>query len=81
MSTAVVTPPTITVQRAITIAETDARPTYSAEWLGKLMARAALHDGWHLVYSPKREGYRTGSGPHYVIDASTGAIVSKTYYQ
>lgn len=73
--------PTITRDRAITIAEADALPMYGS-YLHTLELRASLHgDGWHLVYSPQRDGFRTGGGPHYVIDATTGAIVSKTYYQ
>lgn len=79
--TAVVSAPTISRDRAIGIAEADALTMYG-DYLHTLELRASLHDdGWHLVYSPRRDGYRTGGGPHYVIDASTGAIVSKTYYQ
>ena len=41
---------------------------------------APEHDGWHVDYElndPRLEG----GGPHYVIDAHTGAIVSKRYEQ
>lgn len=73
--------PVISRQQAISIAEADALPMYGT-YLHTLVLQISLQDdGWHLVYSPKREGYRTGSGPHYVIDAATGAIVSKAYHQ
>ncbi len=40
-------------------------------------------DGWHVNYEIKqRNGSRVaGGGPHYVIDADTGEILSKKYYQ
>ena len=80
MSTAVASPP-ISRQQAITVAEADAMPVYGAEWLNKLMLRVALHDdGWNVEYHQWRPRH-TGGGPHYVIDATTGAIVSKKYYQ
>jgi hypothetical protein len=37
-------------------------------------------DGWHIAYELK-DPTLNGGGPHYVIDAATGAIVSKKYYQ
>src|SRR3954462_6655572 len=77
----VVAAPAITLQQAITIAETDALPMDGAEWLNKLELRAALRDGGsHITYRQWRPRH-TGGGPHYVIDATTGAIVSKKYYQ
>jgi hypothetical protein len=80
MPTTVVAP-AVTIQKAITIAETDALPMYGAEWLGKLEVRVSLHDdGWHVEYRQWRPRH-TGGGPHYVIDAMTGEIVSKKYYQ
>ncbi len=40
-------------------------------------------DGWHVNYGIKqRNGSRVaGGGPHYIIDAETGAILDKKYYQ
>ncbi len=42
-------------------------------------------DGWHVEYriqQPKDPKIRiAGGGPHYVIDASDGRIISKKYYQ
>jgi hypothetical protein len=37
-------------------------------------------DGWHVDYELK-DPKRKGGGPHYVIDAATGAIISKRYEQ
>jgi hypothetical protein len=37
-------------------------------------------DGWHVDYELK-DLYLKGGGPHYVIDALTGAILSKRYEQ
>ena len=80
MSTAVAAP-AITRQQAIATAEADALPVYGADWLNKLQLRVDLHDdGWHVEYHQWRPRH-TGGGPHYVIDATTGAIVSKKYYQ
>ena len=73
--------PTISRQQAIAIAEADALPMYGAEWLNSLALRAILHDdGWHFEYHQWRPRH-TGGGPHYVIDATTGAITFKKYYQ
>ncbi len=80
MSTAVETP-TISRQQAIVIAEADAVPMYGLARLNSLMLKAVLHeDGWHIEYQQWRPRH-TGGGPHYVIDATTGDIVSKKYYQ
>lgn len=37
-------------------------------------------DGWHVDYDLTRPGV-AGGGPHYVIDAATGAILHKCYKQ
>jgi Peptidase propeptide and YPEB domain len=37
-------------------------------------------DGWHVDYELK-DPKRKGGGPHYLIDATTGAILSKRYEQ
>jgi hypothetical protein len=83
MTTAITatTTPLVSRQQAIGIAEADALPMYG-NYLHTLVLEMCLHeDGWHLKYSPQRQGFRTGGGPHYVIDATTGEIVSKMYYQ
>ncbi len=73
--------PSVSCQRAIDIATADALPMYGADWLNKLQLTATLHDdGWRIEWHQWRPRH-TGGGPHYVIDANTGAIVSKKYYQ
>jgi hypothetical protein len=37
-------------------------------------------DGWHIDYDLKDQTL-DGGGPHYVIDASSGNILSKRYEQ
>jgi hypothetical protein len=37
-------------------------------------------DGWHVDYELKNPRHK-GGGPHYIIDAHTGAFVSKRYEQ
>jgi hypothetical protein len=37
-------------------------------------------DGWHVDFELKDTNLE-GGGPHYVIDAASGAIVSKRYEQ
>ena len=37
-------------------------------------------DGWHVEFRHGKP-FVAGGGPFYVIDALTGAIVSKKYYQ
>jgi hypothetical protein len=37
-------------------------------------------DGWHVDYELKNPGLK-GGGPHYIIDAHTGAVISKRYEQ
>lgn len=45
--------------------------------LSRFNIRVALEaDGWHVDYTLKDERTR-GGGPHYVIDALTGGILSK----
>ncbi|HEV3383620.1 MAG TPA: hypothetical protein VG097_02330 [Gemmata sp.] len=37
-------------------------------------------DGWHVDFELKDRRLK-GGGPHYIIDAQTGAITSKRYEQ
>ena len=37
-------------------------------------------DGWHVEYRLNKP-FVAGGGPYYLIDATTGAILSKKYYQ
>ena len=41
---------------------------------------ALENDGWHVDYELNDPRLK-GGGPHYVIDAHTGAIISKRYEQ
>ena len=79
--TTTVAAPAISRHQAVAVAEADALPLYGMDWLNKLLSRVALEDdGWHVEYHQWRPRH-TGGGPHYVIDATTGEIVSKKYYQ
>ncbi|MBA4190675.1 MAG: hypothetical protein C0467_22045 [Planctomycetaceae bacterium] len=79
MMSAVMTIPTISRQQAIAIAEADALPVYRN--LDDLTLEVSLHnDGWHVEYQMRKPRH-AGGRPHYVIDAVTGEIVSKKYYQ
>lgn len=65
--------------RALAIAQADALAAYSD--LSPYRIRLALEDdGWHIDYELKDPKLK-GGGPHYVIHAFTGAIVSKRYEQ
>jgi hypothetical protein len=71
--------PVIACDQALGIAQADAVAAY---WdLSQYSIRLALHeDGWHIDYE-LQDPRSKGGGPHYVIDASTGAILSKRYEQ
>jgi transcriptional regulator with XRE-family HTH domain len=65
--------------KALAIAEADAVLTYPN--LSAYRIHLALEeDGWHVDYELK-DPKRKGGGPHYVIDARSGAILSKKYEQ
>ena len=71
--------PAISSHRALAIAEADALPVYQD--LSPYRIEIKLEsDGWHVEYRIKKPRV-AGGGPHYVIDATTGEIVSKRYYQ
>ena len=81
MSTAplTLTAPAVSSHRALAIAEADALPVYRD--LSPYRIELWLDDdGWHVEYRIKKPRV-AGGGPHYVIDATTGQIVSKKYYQ
>lgn len=60
------------------IAAEDAKQVYKD--LDGYDVRAELSASeWHVTYTPK--GMRVGGGPIYAIDAKSGKIVSKKYYQ
>jgi hypothetical protein len=65
--------------RALAIAQADAVRAYRD--LSPFRIQLALEsDGWHVDYELKDPKLK-GGGPHYIIDAHTGAILSKRYEQ
>ena len=77
MSATATTP--ITFVSALEIAHTDALKAYRD--LSGLRAEVKLEsDGWHVDYYLK-EPLIAGGGPHYIIDAETGAFIFKRYDQ
>jgi hypothetical protein len=65
--------------QALTMAHADAVRAYRdlSAYRIQLVLEA---DGWHVDYDMK-DPRSKGGGPHYIIDASTGAIISKRYEQ
>jgi hypothetical protein len=73
------TTPAIGSDQALTIAQADALKAYRD--LSAYRIQLILEeDGWHVDYEFQDPRLK-GGGPHYVIDALTGAIVSKRYEQ
>jgi hypothetical protein len=71
--------PTIPPEKALEVARRDAEKVYRD--LSRFRIQIALEpDGWRVEYWLKDVNIN-GGGPHYVIDAATGAILSKKYYQ
>jgi hypothetical protein len=69
----------ITCDQALKIARGDAETVYDN--LSDYRITVVLeHDGWHIDYE-LAEPLLAGGGPHYVIDALTGVILSKRYEQ
>jgi hypothetical protein len=68
----------LSCERILAIAHADAISAYRD--LSRYRIELALEDdGWHVDYRLKQ--LTCGGGPHYVIDARTGAIISKRYEQ
>ena len=65
--------------QALVIAQADAVKAYH-DLSGYRIHLVLEDDGWHGDYELKGRRLK-GGGPHYVIDAITGAIVSKHYEQ
>lgn len=69
----------LAADKALSIAQSDARRVYRD--LSAYNVKVALEDdGWHVDYELKDSRLK-GGGPHYVIDAGTGAILTKQYEQ
>lgn len=71
--------PPIPSHQALAIAETDALQAYRDLSPYRIDIRLE-DDGWHIEYRIKKPRV-AGGGPHYVISAVTGEILSKKYYQ
>jgi uncharacterized membrane protein YkoI len=71
--------PSVSCDRALAVAHADAVQAYHD--LSPYRIEISLEeDGWHINYRIKFKRW-AGGGPHYVIDATTGEIVHKKYYQ
>ena len=64
---------------ALRIAQADAEKVYR-DLSGYRIVLALEADGWHVDYQLKSPT-AVGGGPHYIIDATTGAIAGKRYEQ
>lgn len=72
-------PAALAGDQALAIAQADALRVYRD--LSPYRIQLLLEDdGWHVDYELK-DARLKGGGPHYLIDAHTGAIVSKRYEQ
>jgi len=69
----------ISCDRALKIAQTDAEQVYRDLFLYRISI-SLEDDGWRVDYEPKDPDLN-GGGPHYLIDANSGEIVSKRYDQ
>ena len=65
--------------QVLTIAQADASRAYRDLSLYRIQL-VLEDDGWHVDYELKDPRLK-GGGPHYIIDAHTGTIVSKRYEQ
>jgi hypothetical protein len=73
------TAPTITAEQALEVARQDAEKAYGDLSVYRI-AITLEPDGWHIDYDFKQPGLQ-GGGPHYVLDARSGAILRKWYEQ
>lgn len=71
--------PLIAGDQALTIAQADASKVYRDLTIYRVQIVLEA-DGWHIDYDLKTRTHK-GGGPHYIIDAQTGAITSKRYEQ
>ncbi len=70
---------TISCDQALRIARTDAESAYRDLSIYRI-AISLEENGWLVDYELKDPELQ-GGGPHYVIDARTGAILAKRYEQ
>jgi hypothetical protein len=71
--------PIIASDQALHVARLDAEIAYG-DLSGYRVTVILESDGWHIDYELK-DSTLEGGGPHYVIDLSSGEIVSKRYEQ
>jgi hypothetical protein len=69
----------ISCDQALKIAQTDAERAYRDLFLYRISI-SLEDDGWSVDYELKDPDLN-GGGPHYLIDADSGEIVSKRYDQ
>jgi Peptidase propeptide and YPEB domain len=69
----------LTPDQAVAVAQADATKIYR-DLSGYAIRITLEDDGWHVDYELRQSTHK-GGGPHYVIDAATGAIRSKRYEQ
>lgn len=68
----------ITSDEALRIARIDAETMYQD--LKRFRIEVTVDDeGWHVKYRVAHSSH--GGGPHYIVDAATGEILWKRYYQ
>ncbi len=79
MTTATAPTPALESDEALRIARADAQRVYRELHLYRIEIVFEC-DGWHIDYELRNPELQ-GGGPHYVIDATTGEIVSKKYSQ
>jgi hypothetical protein len=72
--------PGIVCDEALRIARQDAEAVYGDLLSAYRITLLYQPDGWHVDYDLV-EPLTAGGGPHYVIDGTTGQIVSKRYEQ
>jgi hypothetical protein len=73
------TPGRIAPEQALTVAQAEAAKVYRD--LTPYRIRLSLEaDGWHVDYELKDSAVK-GGGPHFVIDATSGAVLRKRYEQ
>ena len=70
---------TLAGDQALAIAQTDAMRAYR-DLSGYRVHIALESDGWHVDYELKDPRLK-GGAPRYIIDAFSGAILSKLYEQ
>ncbi len=71
--------PSISGDQALSVAQSDAERVYGD--VSRFRVQISLEpDGWHIEYQIKNP-LTKGGAPTYVIDAASGEIISKRYYQ